>query len=265
MLSLLIICCFAGGIGAIFQGMIGVGTGLIVIPLLTFLLPHYGFSSDIAIHIALATSMSAIVVNSISALISHHRLGNIYWSIFRQILAFSLLGSFLGAITASLLSGVFLQKFFGFFMLMLSGYMLFKKSARAIDTALPIVSFKILALGGTLAGFISSIIGSGGGVLMVPFLRALQLPMRYAVGTSTLIGLPVASMGAATFIVAGLKEFPTTATTIGYLHWPALLAISFAGLTCAPLGAKFSKRVPTHILQRVFAVCMILVGLKMLL
>lgn len=263
MLSLLIICLFAGGVGAILQGMVGIGTGIIVVPLLTFILPNYGFNQSDAVHIALATSMSAIVISSISALLSHHKRGNIQWSLFNKIIIYSLVGSVIGAWAASEISGRYLQSIFGIFMLLLALYMLMKKSVvEQVDT-IPELHVATIASGGMSIGFVASIIGTGGGVLMVPFLHALKIKMRYAVGTSTLIGLPVAIMGSITYIVAGLSKLPASATTLGYLHWPAFLAIASAGMLCAPIGAKLATILPTKILQRIFAVCMIIVGFKM--
>ena len=264
MLSLIIICLFAGAIGAIIQGMIGIGTGLIVIPLLTFILPYYGIPQDTAIHIALATSMAAIVVSSVSALIVHHKRGNVVWSIFKKIILFSVIGSCVGALIASYTSGRGLQNVFGIFMIAVAIYMLVKKSPADMSDTIPEMSLPKMATGGFSIGFFASMIGAGGSIFMVPFLHSLNVKMRYAVGTSTLIGLPVAIIGTVTYIVAGLQQMPASSVTVGYLHWPAFLAIASAGALCAPIGAKYATALPTKILQRIFAVCIILVGIKML-
>lgn len=264
MLSLLITCFIAGGIGAILQGMVGVGTGIIIIPLLSFILPHYGIPKDVAVHTALATSMAAIVISSISALISHHKRGNIQWALFKNITAFSIFGSFLGALVASFVSGRYLEIIFGIFMLLLAIYMLLKKSKANQIESIPVLPLKIMAPGGLSIGFVASIIGTGGGVLMIPFLNGLKVNMRYAVGTSTLIGLPIAMIGTVTYIFAGLSQVSSSSVTFGYLHWPAFLAISISGILCASLGAKLTATLPTKILERVFAGCMILVGITML-
>jgi uncharacterized membrane protein YfcA len=265
MLSLLIICFIAGGLGAILQGMVGIGTGIVIIPLLTFLLPYYGIEKGIAIHIALATSMAAIVINSISALISHHRYGNIQWGLFKKIVLFCMLGSFLGALTASYISGRYLEIIFGAFMVLLAIYMLLKKAVTDTIESSPNLPLKLTAPGGLSIGFVASIIGTGGGVLMIPFLNALKVKMRYAVGTSTLISLPIAFIGTFTYIFAGLSQNSSSDVTLGYLHWPAFLAISASGVLCASLGAKFTTILPTKTLQQVFAVCMVLVGITMIL
>lgn len=261
--NLILICLVAGGIGAILQGMVGIGTGIVIIPLLSFLLPDYGFSKDLAMHIALATSMAAIVINSISALISHHKRGNVQWPLFKQIILFSVIGSCLGAMLASMTSGLYLERIFGFFMLATAIYMLVKKPPTDTSDTIPQLSTPVVATGGFSIGFVASIIGTGGGILMVPFLHAQKIKMRYAVGTSTLIGLPVAIIGAITYIITGWAKLPPSTATIGYLHWPAFLAISLAGFFCAPYGAKLATVLPTKLLQRVFALCMILIGIKM--
>jgi uncharacterized membrane protein YfcA len=258
MLDFLIICLIAGGVGAILQGMVGIGTGIVVIPLLTFILPHYGIPQDVAVHIALTTSITVIVINSISALISHHKRGNIQWGLFKKMLFFSVAGSFAGAMAANAISGQYLKMIFGSFMIVLALYMLIRKA-----DAHPELPLRTIATGGVSIGFFGSIIGTGGGVLMVPFLHAHKLKMRYAVGTSTLIGLPVTLIGSLTYIIMGLSAAPVSANTIGYLHWPAFLAISAAGIVCAPIGAKLATILPTKVLQKIFAVCMIVVGIKM--
>lgn len=265
MIYFVMICLFAGGLGALLQGMVGIGTGIVIIPLLTFLLPHYGIAPALAIHIALATSMAAIVMNSISALISHHKRGNVQWPLFKKMFLFSVLGSCLGAIIASYTSGQHLATIFGIFMVLTAIYLLVKKPvADSLDHAVTL-STPQMATGSFSIGLVASLIGTGGGILMVPFLHALKIKMRYAVGTATLIGLPVAMVGAATYMVVGLTTSPATPFTIGYLHWPAFLAISSAGLLCAPVGAKLATVLPTRLLQQLFAACMIIVGLKMLL
>ena len=89
MATFLLICLIAGSIGAILQGMIGVGTGIIIVPLLTLILPYYGMPQAVSIHIAIATSMAAIATNSITALISHYKRGNINWNVFKEIILFT--------------------------------------------------------------------------------------------------------------------------------------------------------------------------------
>ncbi|WP_347251406.1 sulfite exporter TauE/SafE family protein [Legionella sp.] len=267
MFSLFGICFLAGCIGALLQGMVGIGTGIIIVPTLTFILPYYHFPPDIAFHMAIATAMTAIAINSLTALIHHYHHNNIDWKLFRLIVGFSTLGSAIGALIAAFINGYLLKIIFSVFLMSLAGYLLlFKKSHHEISETMPssdATSVKLRCVGLGI-GFIASFVGSAGGVLMVPFLRKLNYPMRYAVGTSTLIGLPIALAGSAIYIVLGSIKMPNSSATIGYLHWPALLAITLAGLFSAPLGVRLATKLPTLLLQRLFAFMMLIIGLKML-
>lgn len=259
MTSFFIICFVAGGVGAILQGMIGIGTGVIIVPLLSMLLPFYGVPIDHAMHIALATSMSAIAINAISALRSHLQQQNIEWRLLKKLMLFSLVGAFVGAQLANQLSGTSLQMVFGLFMLTLSVYLIRKKPVtESADAVLP--QRGQLALGGFFIGALASLVGSGGGVLMVPFLRRLQLTMRHAVGTSTLLGFPIAMVGAFTYVFASTSVKPASEP----VYWIALIAMTFAGMLGAPWGVTLARRWNSMLLQRVFAVVMMLVAVRML-
>lgn len=264
MINFIIICLIAGGLGATLQGMLGTGTGIITIPVLTFILPYYGIPKDLSIHIALATAIAAIAINSTSALITHHKRGNIQWPLFKKMVIFSALGSYLGASIGSITSGRYLESIFGIFMLLMAIYMLTKKPVIDSTESTPTIPLPVIATGGFSIACIAAVTGTGGGIFMVPFLHSQKLKMRYAIGTSTLIGLPVAMIGAITYLVTGLSHLSPSPFTIGYLHWPALLAISLTGIICAPIGARLSTVLPTRTLQVVFAICMMVVGLKMM-
>lgn len=264
MLILLIICAIAGAVGGLLQGMVGVGIGIIVIPLLTFMLPHYGVPSDLAIRVALATSMAAISISSLSAVIAHHRHENIRWNVIKKMVIFSMLGSGIGALLASYMPARALEIIFGLFMFYTAFRMMIKKKDGATEIQQASLSLPIMAGGGLLIGITASIVGIGGGLFMVPFLHSRGLPMRYAVGTSTVVGLPVAIIGAVTYIITGFSQFHQNPVMLGYVHWPAFVAICVTAIVSAALGAKLAKSVNPIILQRLFAVCIVIVGTKML-
>lgn len=142
--------------------------------------------------------------------------------------------------------------------------MLSRKSATDEKDIHPVFAFHKIASGGFSIGFIASIVGSGGGILMVPFLHSMKFRMRYAVGTSTLIGFPVAISGALTYVLTGLFKGYAGTHTIGYVHWPAFLAITFAGVLFVPVGVKLSTVLPAALLQRAFAIVIIIMGMKMI-
>lgn len=264
MLILLIICFIAGSIGGILQGMVGVGTGIIMIPLLTFLLPHYGISSSMAIHVALATSMAVIVISSLSSVLAHHRHQNIQWNIFKRIILFSIAGSAIGAFVASYLPARLLEILFAIFLFYTAIFMLKKKKVAEGATDTPPISTLRVSAGGLLIGITASLVGIGGGLFMVPFLTAHQVSMRHAVGTSTVVGLPVAIIGTITYIVTGLSHNGITSLLLGYVHWPIFLAASLGGLLFAGMGTMLAKSLNPLLLKRVFSLCIAAVSIKLL-
>lgn len=264
MLVLLIVCFIAGSIGGVLQGMLGVGTGVIMIPLLTYLLPHYGIDANIAIHVALATSMAIIVISSLASVIAHHQHQNIRWDIFKRIFIFSMFGSALGALVASYLPARLLEILFAFFLFYTALHMIKnnKKETSSSDAA---ISTLRLGIGGSLIGITGSLVGIGGGLFMVPFLNSHYITMRQAVGTSTVVGLPVAIIGTTTYIFTGLSHIGWMPGLLGYVHWPIFIAASLGGFLCARIGAKLVKIMNPSLLKKMFAICIVLVGIKMLL
>lgn len=263
--TFILICLLAGALGGFLQGIIGVGTGIIVVPLLTFLLPYYGIPQNLDIHIALATGMATIVVTSIASLISYYQQDSIKWDIFNRIILFSMIGAALGAILTSYLPTTALKIIFSLFMFYVAWKMFFKKNTTESLDEFDRISTPRLAAGGTGTGVIASLIGAGGSILMVPFLHSQKLHMRFAVGTATMIGLPVSIVGTITFIFMGFKSTQHLSLMSGYLYWPAFLSISITGVIFAYLGAKLAGHMPKLLMQRVFSVCAFVVGIKMLL
>ena len=256
-----IYCVIAGALGGFLQGLLGVGMGLVIVPLLTFLLPYYGVPDAMAIHIAIATSMGAIAISSIASFLSHHSRGNVLWHIFYRMVVFSLVGSCLGAIAAGFISPALLSKIFAIFMFFTAFRLFRKKTNQSVEMHDVALSQPLLSVGGLTIGIVASIIGIGGGLFMVPFLHWQKISMRQAVGTSTLLSLPVAFMGTVTYMLTGDTGLPMM---VGYLAWPLLIAISIGSVFFAPLGAKLSSTLSGVLLQRLFATSVLLVGIKML-
>lgn len=259
MLSALIFLV-GGATGGLLLGMLGVGTALVAVPLLTLLLPWLGVPAASAPLTALTTSMAVVAATSVSSVLSHHRLGNVDWRVFRTTILASLLGVALGSAVATHLPAAALRAVVAAFLLYTAWRML-KGGAPKASTEQP-ASPTTYRLGGALIGVAGSFIGAGGGVLMVPFLSGRGHPMTRAVATSTAIGLPVTVLGAILYTALGLREGVDLPGQFGYLHLPAFLEISAASVLAAPLGARLASRVPAPLLKRVFAVILVPLAVK---
>lgn len=210
-------------------------------------------------HIAVGTSLATIIVTSISSVTAHHKKGAVLWNVFRNLAPGLVLGSFLGAGVADLLSGQHLQLIIGVFAVWMS-YKMFSGAQAVIDPNrhLPSATLQFIAGGGI--GVASAIFGIGGGSLTVPYLNRHGVVMQKAVATSAACGLPIAIAGAIGFMWFGAKEQINVPNTIGYVHIYAFLGISAMSFITAKLGAKVAHRLSAAMLKKCFAGLLVVVG-----
>ena len=257
LISFLILGAFTG----LFAGLFGIGGGGIMVPMLTVIFVKMAFPAEHLVHMALATSMAAIVPTAIASLRAHHERGAVIWSVVIKIAPGILFGTFVGTFLASYLSAKPLAIFFSCFMAFVALQMVLDrkpKPSRQIPSSL------ILTSVGSGIGGISALVAIGGGTLTVPFLTWCNVALPVAIGTSAAVGLPIAFSGALGYVVngwalAGLPEY-----TLGFVYWPAVVAMATASFFTAPLGAKLAHSLPVAWLKKCFAVLLIGLSLQML-
>jgi uncharacterized protein len=250
-----------GTAAGLLAGLLGVGGGLIIVPLLLLTFTRQALPASSLMHVALGTSMASIVFTSISSLRAHDRRGAVDWLIVRRITPGIMAGTFLGTWVAARLSTVFLKWFFVVFLYLVAVQMLLDRKPRPTR--------QIPGIGGTSAvggaiGGISSLVGIGGGSLSVPFMVWCNVPVHRAIGTSAAIGLPIALAGSAGYIVNGLGAPDLPPLALGYVSLPALAGIVLASVATAPLGARLAHSLPVAKLKRVFALLLLAMGTRLL-
>lgn len=260
-MELLWLYLLVGASAGLLAGLLGVGGGLILVPALVYSFHQLGIHPEHIMPMALGTSLGAIVLTAISSLVAHHRRGAVLWPVFRGLAPGLLLGALSGAVLASLFGNSTLRIIFGLFELLVAAQVAISW-VPAAHRALPGRWGQSIA--GTVIGALSALLGIGGGTLSVPFLTWCNVPMRQAIATSAACGLPIALAGAAGYMLHGwhLDGLPNGAT--GYLYWPALLPITLASITTAPLGARLAHTLPVPLLKRLFAGVLVVIGVKML-
>lgn len=244
-----------------FAGLLGVGGGGIMVPMLTTFFLAQGFPQSQVVHMALGTSMAAIVLTSVSSLRAHHAHGAVRWDIVRLITPGILLGTFGATFIASRVDTLPLAIFFVVFMGYVSIQMLLNikpKPSRELPGAAG-MSAAGLGIGG-----ISALVAIGGGSLSVPFMTWCNVKMQNAIGTSAAIGLPIALAGTVGYLVNGWGAPDMPSLTFGYVYLPALVLVSLVSTFFAPLGAKLAHRLPVAMLKKVFAGLLVLLCAKML-
>ncbi len=251
-----------GAVAGLTAGLFGVGGGLVIVPTLLWVFSSQGIDQSIVMHLAVGTSLATIIVTSLSSMYAHNKRKAIQWPLFFQLAPGIVLGAWLGAAVADLLSTIWLQRVFAIFTMLVALHLALDMDFGK-QNSLP---GKIgMGLAGTIIGMISSIVGIGGGSMTVPFLHWNGLDIRHAVATSSACGLPIALAGTIGFIVAGWDEVALPAGSSGYVYWSAMPWIVVATFVMAPVGASLAHSLPTRILRRLFAMLMFVVGIKLIL
>jgi uncharacterized membrane protein YfcA len=277
-----ILYLLTGAFAGFSAGLLGIGGGLIIVPVLYFIFSSQGYEQQHVMHVALATSLATIIVTSISSTYAHHKKHAVLWKVVLLLAPGICLGAWFGAIFATHINTITLKILFGVFELFVAALMFSSaknqqknKTAHLPqkNTIKPAQAF----FGGNFIGVISAIVGIGGGTLTVPFLNWLNINIKNAVASSAACGLPIATFGTLSYIVSGwslnltsniennaLNNIPPT-LTFGYVQLNAFLLIAISSFIFAPLGAKASHKLSDINLKKVFSLFLFFLGLRMLL
>ncbi|WP_298768410.1 sulfite exporter TauE/SafE family protein [uncultured Shewanella sp.] len=256
------ICLLFGALIGFLAGLLGIGGGLIAVPALLSILPLVGFSHGFLPHVAIATSLAAIILTGLSSAISHQKRDNIPWFLFKPMLPGFVMGSLCAGFISEKISAGALQQIFAVFVLLMAVKMAFPFKAES-QRKLP--HFLVLLMTAIVISIIAALLGIGGSVLLVPFLTFFGIQMRYAIGFSAASGLLIASFGSVGYVLAGWDVHGLPQFTLGYIYIPALLGIVSTSVLIAPLGAKAASTWRTDILKRLFALLLVIIGLKLVL
>lgn len=249
-----------GSFTGMLAGLFGIGGGGVMVPALTAIFTAQAFPAGHTLHLALGTSMAAIVPTAISSLMAHHRRGAVLWPVVARMAPGVVIGTFAATFLASRLPTRPLAIFFVVFMTYVSYNMIFNRPPKASRT-LP--SPTALTGAGAGIGSVSALVAIGGGSLTVPFLAWCNVRLQTAIGTSAAVGLPIALMGALGYMLNGYGAKGLPPGTWGYVYWPAALAMAAASSATAPLGARLAHRLPVVTLKRMFAVLVLALAFHM--
>ena len=240
------------GLGAGFlAGLLGVGGGMVMVPFITLILSNRSVSPDLAVKMAIATSMATIMFTSLSSVRAHHQRGAVRWDIVRRLAPGIVVGSMIGSLGVfALLKGAYLAIFFGLFV-GFSATQMFRNKKPQPTRQMPGTAGQLAA--GGFIGFISGLVGAGGGFISVPFMTWCNIAIHNAVATSSALGFPIAVANALGYVLSGQSVAGLPAGSFGYIWLPALGVIASCSVLTAPLGARTAHRLPVARLKRVFA------------
>jgi len=243
-------------------GLLGVGGGLVIVPVLVFIFAAQHFPAELIMHLALGTSLASIMFTSISSLRAHHAHGAVNWQVVRGITPGIVAGTLAGTVLAAQLSTAFLKVFFVVFLYYVATQMIMNikpKPSRELPGVMGMFS------AGGVIGAVSSLVGIGGGTLSVPFMTWCNVKLHQAIGTSAAIGLPIAAAGTVGYITNGWRVEELPSYSLGFVYLPALAGLVVASVLTAPFGAHLAHRLPVAKLKKFFALLLYVLGTRMLL
>lgn len=252
----------AGAAAGTLAGLLGIGGGALIVPVLAFFFERQGTDPDVVMQAAIGTSLATIVFTAVSSVRAHQARGAIRWNVFWQLAPGIVAGVIIGAVIAHWLPGKVLKIAFGIFALLVAAQM-----ARGMTLAShrPLPSQPYMALSGGVIGVLSSLFGIGGGSLSVPFLTWFSVPAVQAIATSAAIGLPIAIVGTLSYIVMGWNVSGLPSGSVGYVVLAPFLGIVIASAIFAPLGVRLAHRLSQIVLRRIFAVFLTVMAIRLLL
>ncbi len=249
-----------GILAGVLSGLLGIGGGIVTIPCFVLVFSQLDIPQGTIMHLAIGTSLAAMVFNTFSGSYTHHRKQAVLFHIVKPMILGVLLGAILGATAANALSSHFLQISFGVFEILLGIRFLLPDSKTRKKHPLP--SFWPLSGISFCVTSLSTLLGIGGGMVNVPILSHFGVPIKKAIGTSSALSFLISFCGAVFFLLLGMHSTKAP-DTLGFLYIPAFLIISVVSFFAAPYGARLTHRLPTKVLKKVFAVILLAAGIVM--
>ena len=262
LLALFALLLAIGFIAGILAGMLGVGGGIVLVPGFYYAFSALGHESDALMRICLATSLATIIVTSIRSVLSHHRRGAVDWAILRGWAPGIMIGALLGMAAVSSLRSAQLQMIFAVLALFIAAYLAFGRQDWQLADQMPRGLAR--AAISPLIGFLSVLMGIGGGSFAVPLMSLSGVPIHRAVATSAGFGVVIAAPAVAGFLLVPVPPDLRPPGTVGAVNIPAFLTVIAMTMLSAPLGVRLAHGMNARRLRRIFAAFLALVALNML-
>lgn len=259
--GLLVALLVTGVVAGILAGLLGVGGGIVIVPVLFHMFTLLGIDPEVKMHLAVGTSLATIVPTSIMSARAHARRGSLDRALLRALGPALLVGVLIGSLLSGVLHGVVLTAIFASVALLVAAHMAFARQGFVLADGLPRTPWRQLL--GAVIGGLSTLMGIGGGTLSVPILSALNFPIHRAVGTAAAIGVLISIPGAIALVVAGLGEPDRPPGSIGYVNLFGVALIIPMTMLTAPWGARIAHALNARRLKQLFALFLFLTALRM--
>lgn len=250
-----------GALAGFIAGLLGIGGGAVIVPLLVFAFTAQGVPESNLLHLALATTMATIIFTSLSSARAHHSHGSVDWTMARIMMPGMLAGAFVAALIAGMVPTRPLAITFTALIFVAATQVVLDlrpKTTRAVPGPAGVFAAASLIVA------ISSLLAVGGAFLTIPFLAWCNVPLRRAIGTAAANGFPIALAGTAAYVLQGWRVPGLPEGSLGYVYLPALALIAASSMLTAPAGAKLAHRMPVKKLRILLALILYALAIRLL-
>jgi len=249
----------------ILSSMFGFGGGFVVVPILYAFLAD-SIPSDYLMHTAIGTSLAVMIINSFNSTYNHAKKGNVIWSVFKLLVGYIAIGSLLGGLLAVYIESDYLRiAFIGLLIYVLLSNLFKKSFTTEIEKQTFILpkqrSASFIGIG---IGFISTLLGIGGSTMTIPYLRNKGMRMINAVALATPLGLPIAIVGAITYLIMGMQIEEMSSSNLGFIYLPALIGFTIGGFIGVPIGRSWAQKIPDIIFSKIYLILLFIVVIIMI-
>ncbi len=260
LLPMALLLVVIGGLGGVLAGLLGVGGGIVLVPAFFYAFSSLGYGGPHLMQICVATSLATIIVTSARSVLAHNRKGAVDWVILRGYGPGIVVGSVLGSFAVAQLHTSTLQLIFGALALVVAAYLGLGRAEWRLGAAMPTGTLRMVL--SPIVGFLSVLMGIGGGSFGVPMMTLFATPIHRAVATAAGFGMLIAVPSVATFLFTPAIAAPPY--TVGLVNVPAFLLVIAMTLITTPWGVKLAHAMDPKPLRRVFAAFLAVVALNML-
>lgn len=250
----------SGGVTGLLAGLFGVGGGAVIIPVLYQAYAILGLGETVRMHVCIGTAMAVIVPTAIRSFLAHHKRGSVDMAVVKSWLVPMPIGVAAAAVLAASLSGQALSGVFATIVALVAVRLLFGRESWRLGDDLP--GNPLRALIGAIIGFLSTLMGVGGGIMVNTFMTLYGRTMIQAVGTSSAIGLVVSIPAVVGYIWAGWGVAGLPPLSAGYVNLLGMAVLVPVSVLAAPYGVRIAHALSQRMLQVGFGIFLSLVAVR---
>lgn len=252
----------AGMVSGFLAGLLGIGGGIITIPVLFFVFGELGTPIEWRMHAAIGTSLAIIIATNVSSVRAHHKKAGVNWELAKTWAPAIVVGTVAGSFFATTLKTIELVYTFATIAGLLAVKMMLPFDKLKLGSAPPSGVYKYV--NPAVIGFFSAIMGIGGGSFSVPYMTLYGVKIHTAVGTASLLGLFISLTGSIGYLATGETIANLPGGFLGFIHWPSALVVSLTAVVMAPVGARVAHMLPKALLSLVFGIFLIVAIARMI-